>query len=67
MQEMIFQAPQGYPMPERLCYNAADLRLLTSCIPAGRANYLPRCSTATKKPFCINANRKSQKQSKKSA
>ena len=29
MQEMIFQAPQGYPMPECLCYNAADLRLLT--------------------------------------
>lgn len=29
MQEMIFQQPQSYPMPECLCYNAADLRLLT--------------------------------------
>ena len=29
MQEMIFQASQGYPMPECLCYNTADLRMLT--------------------------------------
>lgn len=29
MPEMIFQAPQGYPLPECLTYNTADLRLLT--------------------------------------
>lgn len=39
MQEMIFQAPQGYPMPERLCYNAADLRLLTE-LYSGRESEL---------------------------
>ena len=39
MQEMIFQASQGYPMPERLCYNAADLRLLSE-LYSGRESEL---------------------------
>ena len=39
MQEMIFQASQGYPMPECLCYNTADLRMLTEFY-SGRASEL---------------------------
>ena len=40
MQEMIFQASQGYPMPECLCYNTADLRMLTEFY-SGRTSELP--------------------------
>ena len=39
MQEMIYQAPQGYPLPECLCYNTADLRMLTEFY-SGRASEL---------------------------
>ena len=50
MQEMIFQASQGYPMPECLCYNTADLRMLTEFY-SGRTSELTttmqyRCFTS---------------------
>ncbi len=67
MQEMIFQAPQGYPMPERLCYNAADLRLLTELYSGRESELSATMQYSYQKTFCINANQKSQKQSKKSA
>lgn len=50
MQEMIFQASQGYPMPECLCYNTADLRMLTEFYSGRTSELTTTMQYATRAP-----------------